>query len=293
MTMHRFRLVLAICLACLSLLAQAATCDDPRPLRFAQVPIKNSELITSQYRALYEHLEKTLGRRIEVIRAPSYAAVVEGLLANNIDVAELGPASYATAVQRKAAIEPFAAMAERNGVLFDTSKGYYSVLIVRADRNFPSLASLLGASVSLVDPTSTSGALYPRRMIQSVSGMSLERYFGQASYAGSHDRAIDAVVKNVVDAAFVSSLRVDEQIRLGAVKQDELRILWQSSPIPFDPIVMRTALCKPLAKRIRAAFLDSPEELKPFLAEFGRSGFIPVTEEAYREVREILSTYNR
>lgn len=164
------------------------------------------------------------------------------------------------------------------------------MLVVRADRGIGTLAALRGAAISLVDPTSTSGALYPRKMIAGSAGVPLESYFRQVSYAGSHDRAIEAVRKNLVDGAFVSSLRVNEMVRRNALPRDELKVLWQSAPIPFDPFVYRRALCPALAERIRTAFLSGDEALKPFFEALGQSAFKPVSADDYREVVEIYSS---
>lgn len=288
--MSPFRFSSAVLLIALVLRAVGVgACEDPRPLRFAQVPIKNPEVLALQYRPLFRHLENTLGRRIEIVRAPSYAAVVEGLISGSVDLAELGPAAYALAQQRKASIVPFAAKMESGSELVDSSNGYRAVLIVRSDRGIGSLGALRGSAISLVDPGSTSGSLYPRKMIAGFAGVPLESYFRQVSYAGSHDRAIEAVRSRLVDGAFVSSLRVNEMVRRGALSRDELKVLWQSAPIPFDPFVYRRALCPVLVERIRAAFLSGDDALKPFFEALGQSAFKPVSADDYREVVEIYS----
>lgn len=284
---------LSICLAgfwlALAQVAGASECEDPRPIRFAQVPQKRAELLATQFRPLYRHLEQVLGRRVEVIQAPSYGAVVEGLLAGSIDLADLGPAAYAIARHRNAEIVAFASFAGQRGILFDTSRGYHSVLIVRADKGYDSLHALRGKVLSLTDPASTSGALFPRRAVARQTGLPIEQFFRRISFAGTHDRAIEAVQKDYVDAAFVSSTRIDELIGRGLLKRDELRVLWQSETIPFDPFIYRRALCKPLAEKIRRAFLGDNEALRPMFEELKRPGFMPVDDDTYREIREIYA----
>jgi len=218
---------------------RAADCEDPKPLRFALIPKKNPEIQLAEYRALIQVLEKTLERRIEVVHTASYGTVVEGLLAGNIDLAELGPASFVQADARDASITAFATFSGRIGPYTDSGAFYRSLLIVRRDRGLSSIDSLRDSSVSLVDPASTSGALLPRHSFARLTGIPLERYFRRVTYAGSHDRAIQAVHKGLVDAAFVSSRRLDETVRQDSVGPDEVTVLWKSSPIPFDPFVYR------------------------------------------------------
>jgi phosphonate transport system substrate-binding protein len=287
-----FALATALGLFATPLALSSETCEDPRPLRMAHVPQKRADLLASQFQPLYRHLEKTLGRPVEVVQFSSYTAVVEGLLAGNVDLADLGPAAYAMAMNRGAPIVAFAAFGGQEGLIFDTSSGYQSVLITRKDRPFDSLEKLRGATVSLTDPASTSGALFPRRAIFSLTGKPLDRFFRRVSFSGSHDRAVESVIKGVTDAAFVSSTRIDEMVRAGKLERDELRILWASEIIPFDPFLYRTKLCRALTDRIRHAFLVDTEPLKPMFDAMRRPRFVPVTDANYREVREIYAEMN-
>lgn len=268
----------------------AADCDNPKPLRFARVPTKNADLGHAQYRPLYKKLERVLDRRIEIVQTPSYNAVIEGLLDGTIDLAELGPATYAAAIRRNAEITAFASFSGQRGELFDHSNGYQSVLITRADRGLDTIAKLNGASLSLVDPASTSGALYPRSAIPELTGQSLESYFKRVTFAGSHDRAVDAVKHGLVDAAFVSTTQLDEHIRRGRVRKDEMKIVWKSEIIPFDPFVFRKRICAPLTEKIIKAFLEGQAEMQPMFEQLKNSGFIPVGDETYRAVRNLYDS---
>lgn len=265
----------------------AADCDNPATLRFAQVPQTTPELQRTQYQSLYQQLERVTQRRLEVVQVSSYGAVVEGLLNGSVDVAELGPAAYAAARRRGAEITVFAAFQAFPGTLFDFSQGYQSVLIVRADRHIDSLAALKGASLALVDPGSTSGALYPRQAVRSITGQPLENWFRRVTFAGSHDRAIEAVRGGRVDAAFVSSTQVDRLVQEGSLRRDELAILWKSENIPLDPFVHRQRLCPPLADKIRRALLDDQKPLQALFRQLRRSGFVAVGEERYRGIRAL------
>ena len=90
---------------------------------------------------------------------------------------------------------------------------------MRRDKRFDSLARLQGASVSLVDPASTSGALVPRHAMAALTGMPLERYFGRLTFSGSHDRAIEAVHKGFVDATIGSQIAEERLKSLSLLPQ--------------------------------------------------------------------------
>jgi phosphonate transport system substrate-binding protein len=268
---------------------QAQACENPKIIRLSLIPKKNLASQAVEYQPLAKALEASLKRPVELILAPSYGAVVEGLLAANIDLAELGPASYAQAKARDARITAFASLIQGVGLHTDASDSYRSLLIVRSDKNFKGISSLRGGNVSLIDPASTSGALIPRQAINQLTGMPLERYFGRVTFAGSHDRAIQAVQKGVVDAAFVSSSRLDEALRTGSVRPDEIVVQWKSSPIPYDPFVYRGQLCQPVIDKIKQAFFQHKESLQGMLRSMNAEGFAPVSDDQYREIREIYA----
>ncbi len=269
--------------------ALAADCVDAKPLRFALIPKKNTETQLIEYRPLIEVLEKILERRVVIVHATSYGAVVEGLLAGSIDLAELGPASYAQAKAQDTHITAFASFSQLSGPHTKSGSHYRSLLIVRRDKGFDSIASLRNARVSLVDPASTSGYLLPRQAITQLTQIPLERYFGRITFAGSHDRAIQTVQKGIVDAAFVSSNRLDEALRRNTLRPDEVKILWESSPISYDPFVYRGQLCQPLIDKIKQAFFLNNANLQAMFRSLNMEGFARVSDDNYREIREIYA----
>lgn len=291
MSLRRPLLAAALTLAGLAALPAAATapCEDPRPLRLALIPKKNPEAQLVQYQPLIRRLEAVLERRVEPVRASSYAAVIEGLVAGGIDLAELGPAAYALAQARGAGIEPFASFRQQRGPTTDAAETYRSLLIGRRDGGPQSLAELRGRSLSLTDPASTSGAVLPRRSIEALTGVRLEDYFSRVTFAGSHDRAIEVVRDGLVDAAFVSSSRVDEALRRGRLRLDEVRVLWRSAPIPYDPFVHRSRLCPALKSRLREVFLGDTGSLAGMFAELDVTGFAPVADADYRDIHALFA----
>lgn len=268
--------------------ASDAACDNPRVLRFALVPKTNAQKQQQEFRPLQVELEKALQRRVEITTAPSYGAVIEGLLNNSIDLAELGPASYAMLLDRKASVKPFAAPSGLGPAGANVLGTYRSLLIVRSDRGFAGVNDLRNKSLSLTDPASTSGNLVPRRFIQQQTGQSIENYFSRITFAGSHDRSIEAVRKGLVDAGFVSRTRYDEALKAGGIAPGDLAVLWQSEPLPLDPFVLRNRLCKTIVEKIHSVFFNT-EPLRAMLQARGAERFLPVTNADYQVIRDMFS----
>lgn len=264
---------------------RANQCDDPNPLRIAVIPKKSPEALASEYRPLLLHLEKALKRPVVLLPAASYGNVIEALVSGRADLAELGPAAYAIAKKRASDLVAFASFSKLSAPYTPSETFYQALLIVRQDSKFKQIDDLRGKRLSLTDPASTSGALIPAQIFAKTLGTPLPQYFQRVSFAGSHDRAIQAVQKGLVDAAFVSSSRLDEAVLKGSLSKGELRVLWESFPIPYDPFVLRGRLCSPLAEKIRTAFLENSPALDEMFNSLQIKGFTSVNDERYREIR--------
>lgn len=266
---------------------QAQACENPRALHVALIPQRDMATLLMQYRPLMQALSVALGRPVDAVPASSYGAVIEGLLSGAVDLAELGPASYAIAMSRGADIEPIATFRLRTGFLTRQPNGYRSVLITLHGDRPKTLASLRGATLSLTDPASTSGAVLPRQAMRQQLGMSIESYFSRVTYAGSHARALEALRAGAVDAAFVASTVVDDEIRRGRWRADDIDVLWQSSPIPYDPFVIRRTLCPDVQRKILQVFSGNTASLQKMFSELGMEGFASVSASDYQAIRAL------
>lgn len=269
--------------------ARAADCDDPAQLQFALIPQANGEQGVEAMKPLLVELERETGKKVRAIVPNSYNAVVEGLLAESVDIAMLGPASYAKAMESGAGIQVFANYSTRGGFFQAEGPFYRSLLIVRKDSKFATVAALQGKTLGLVDPLSTSGSILPREFLGPTLGLPFERYFGRIVYTGAHDKSAMAVLEGRVDAAFVSTFLLSEVIRQGAARADDFRVLWRSEPIPLDPFVYRSRLCAPLKEKIRKVFFSRNGEAFPSALHWMNAIRIsPIAEENYKTIRQIM-----
>lgn len=270
--------------------ANAAGCENPSPLRFALIPRNDTVKQLDEHRPLLVHLERALGRKIKVVQPSSYGSVIEGLLAGTIDLASMGPGSYSLARNRDPSITPIVTWTMQGGTFVKKgSDSYKSLLITRRDSGFDSIDALKRQRISLTDPASTSGGVLPRAEFGRKIGRRLEEFAGSVTYSGSHDRSIAALKKGQVDAAFVASEHLDQAIREGRIAADEILVLWESTPIPHDPFVLRGRLCPELKEKMREAFMADTVETRTMLRNLNAERFVPIGDEAYRQLREILS----
>src|SRR5690606_20373192 len=119
------RFVQKMCAALLLALAashvSAQACRDPATLRVAVIPQMKDMTSFGQYDTLIETLANELSRDVRLVPVGSYGAVIEGMVDGSVDLAELGPGSYALARDRGAAITAFASLHRDGDVIGPSS----------------------------------------------------------------------------------------------------------------------------------------------------------------------------
>jgi phosphonate transport system substrate-binding protein len=247
-------------LAALSL-AGAAQAQDWKQkfpeLVYAIIPAENASGVVDRWTPFVDYLSKELGTKVTLRIANDYAAVIEGQRAGNVHIAQYGPSSYARATMTGAKIEPFAI--ETN---LDGTKGYHSVLWVKANSPYQKIEDLKGKNLCLVDPNSTSGNNVPR-FAMSKLGINPDGFFSKVVYAGSHENAVIGVQQGTCDAAF--NWWNDEQesnlfrmARKNMVKAEDFRMIFKSEQIVNSPFAYLSELPADLKRAIATAVLEMP-----------------------------------
>jgi phosphonate transport system substrate-binding protein len=250
---------------------------DPRRLRVALLPDENAATIIQNAQPLRAHLERALGRQIELVVTTDYSSMIEAMRFGRIEIAYFGPFSYVLAKSRAPGIEAFAVGVERG------SPTYTSVIIAQAGGPVRALEDIRGRPFGFGDQASTSAHLVPRATLLSRAGLAGGRDY-RVVHLGTHDGVARAVQNGQVPAGALSKPILDNLVRRNAVDPARITEITQSDPIPNYPMVMQGTLAEPLKAAIRSAFLDlrDPEILRSFRVE----GFAPTNDEAYNVLRE-------
>ncbi|RII81737.1 phosphate/phosphite/phosphonate ABC transporter substrate-binding protein [Neopusillimonas maritima] len=253
-------------------------------IRIGVIPKKPMETLTREYQPLIQYLSEHLNLPVEMVHAESYESVIQALISGGIDIAWLGPAGYLMAYAQQPGIEAFASLTIEKGRFTPAGNYYYSILLVRSDSNIETVSQLRGKDVAFSEPSSTSGAILPRRVFSSLGNGNLERFFGSLIYTGSHDRSIDALLDKRVDAAFVASVRADDYVKKGKILEEQLTVLWKSAPLHYDPYVFSASICDSLKTQIKHLLLNSGQKLSRFLESQQALGFAPVSHSNYEHM---------
>ncbi|MFE5912177.1 phosphate/phosphite/phosphonate ABC transporter substrate-binding protein [Streptomyces wedmorensis] len=221
---------------------------DPEELVLATVPDESSSSVQSEYEPLARMLEKETGRKVRIEKATTYASVIEGQRAGKIDIAMHGPLSYVVARRSGVKATPIAAQVKTK----DADSGYRSYGIVKHGSAVKDLAGYKGKKVCFVDPTSTSGYLYP---VAGLSEAGVKEKEVKPVMAGGHDASALAVLSGQCDVGFAYDAMVDKLlVERKHMKPGELDIVWKSDVIPGSPLTVSDDLTPDLKARITQAF---------------------------------------
>ena len=218
---------------------------------------------------MVEQLGEILGVPVELYPASDYAGVMQGLVAGQLDAAQLGASGYAGIyLQDPEAVEPAFVALEADG-----SDGYYAMMYARSDSGIESLEDMQGKSLAFADPNSTSGYLVPKAELE-AQDINIEEYFSETGFGGGHEQAVVAVLNGQYDAGVTWTSGVGEEAEgfsRGALRSmvdkelldmSDLNIIWQSNLIPNGPWVNRKSLPQDVKDKVNG-WLETLNETDP------------------------------
>ena len=219
----------------------------------------------------------------------NYNAEIEAMRAGKLEIGEFGPLGYVLAHQ-VAKAEAFATASNAKGEP-DT---YTASIVTYPGSPVQSMKDLVGHTFAFSDPASTSGHLYPVYAMRKA-GIDPDKDI-KGIYAGSHTASFEALRNHKVDAGELNSQQRASSAINGSYKEGDFITLWQSDPIPNDPIAIRSDLPEAFKKRFIEAFLSldlsklSADDRK--IIGVGGLKYVPQTDAAYNIVRDLVSTLN-
>ena len=259
-----------------------ASTDPGSPLlRVAVAAIISPKETFVYYRQLLDYIGAKVGRDIEFVQRKTYGEINELLAKGQIEMAFICSGPYALG-KEKYGIELLATPQIQN------SHYYQSYLIVNRNSEYRSLADLRGSTFAFTDPDSNSGKLVPSVWLAQM-GETPETFFRKTIYTYSHDNAIMAVAKELVDGAAVDGLIWEYFHQKNPVFTSKTRVIRKSEPYGIPPIVASKSLTPELKALVRQelfAMHQDPEGQK-ILNELLIDRFISPRDEWYDSIRKI------
>lgn len=265
-------LALLACVAC-----SRGGAPEAAVLRVSLIPTTDPGRMVRENEPLKQYLSRATGARIQLTVPTNYAAVVEALASDQVDLAHLGGFTYVQA-RKRAGVLPL--------VQRDRDQQFHSLFVTQAGSPIAALADLRGHSFAFGDVNSTSGHLMPEFYLREEKVD--PEVIAKAIYTGGHDATLLAVANGKVDAG-----ALDEQVfqRLttdGKVDKSKVRVFWTTPPF-FDYVwVARRGLDPKTAEAVAQAFLaldpGTPEH-RPILSVFSANRYVRADDASYDKLR--------
>lgn len=264
--------------------AASVTCPDGK-IRFGILPYEDPDRLEPAYQTLAAALSEKLDCEVEVSITEDYAAEVLAMENDQLEIAQFGPLGFVFANER----------ADANAMVsFGDAEGkpttYTGGIWVPKDSSVQTIEDLKGKTLALGSPGSTSGDALPSSALADA-GITDDV---TADYAGGHPEALLALVNGTVDAAQINSQTLATATAEGTFDQSKFRQVWESDPIPNDPITVRGNMPQEFKDAVKEALLsldkEDVETVSGFLGVDPAGPLIPVTNETYQPLFDLAET---
>ena len=257
---------------------------EEKPLVMGLVPIANSEKLIEDTAPLHKMLGDEIGRPVEGFIATNYIGIVEALGTGTIDFALIPPFAYILA-NKKNGTEALLTSINKHD-----EPGYYSVLLVRTDSGIEKVEDLKGKKVAFVDPSSTSGYIFPAVILMD-HGINIEQDVTY-QFAGGHDKALQLLINGDVDAIGTYESAITKFTKEFPEVTEKVKVLQKSDLIPGITLVVSSKVDDATKQKIKDAFLKvtaTKEGQELTLQLFGIKGFEEANIDNYKLIEDKLN----
>lgn len=280
----------------LAVLLGLSACQKEQPLGSQDNPVKlyftpsvDAETIATNSTDFIKYLEAETGLYFKTGIPTNYVAVVEAFGSKRADIAVMNSFGYLLANQKYNAHARLRAL--RYG-----EDSYHGQIIAHVDSGINSVKDLTGKKFAFTDSSSTSGYMFPLKMIKDA-GADL----GNTTFAIKHDSVVTMIYQRQVDAGatYYSPPAEDGTIRDARARvktqfpdvEDKVKLIAVTEPIPNDPFVFRDGLPEEIAGKFIAAlkkYIATPEGQQSFKNIYSVEGVVDTTDEAYDGLRAMI-----
>ena len=233
--------VVIVYLGCGSILLS----QTPPKLRISMIPTTDPGKMLRDAQPLVNYLEKKTGAKVTMTIPTNYAAVVEAMANDQVDIAHFGGFTFVQ-ISARAGAHPL--------VQREQDQKFHSLFITQAGSSINGLKDLAGHSFAFGDVNSTSGHLMPEYYMRDAKVDS--RIIEKALYTGGHDATVLAVANKKVDAGALDENVFQTMMKSGKITDRQVKVFWTTPPF-FDYVwAARKGLEPKIADAFAKALLD-------------------------------------
>jgi phosphonate transport system substrate-binding protein len=249
-------------------------------LRVSAIPDEAPTELQRKFKPLGNYLEQKLGMKVEFVPVTDYAASVEGLINNKLDMVWFGGFTFVQAkVRSNGKVVPI--------VQREEDEKFKSVFIT-TNKSIDKLEDLKGKTFSFGSESSTSGHLMPRFYLLGAK-VNPDTDMKRIAFSGAHDATVAAVAGGKVDAGVVNISVWEKLVADGKVDKNAVRVFY-TTPGYYDyNWTVRSDMNPALRQKLTDAFLslDSKDPKGKEILDLQRATrFIPSKAENYAAIEK-------
>lgn len=249
-------------------------------LRVSAIPDEDPQELLRKYKPFTDYIAKEVGVKVKFVPVVDYAATVEGLAANRLDIVWYGGFTSVQATQRAKGATRLAMREE------DAS--FKSVFVTRTDSGIKELADLKGKTFAFGSVSSTSGHLMPRHFLK-AAGIDPERDFKKFGFSGAHDATAAWVAAGRVDAGALNFLVWKKLVDKKKIDTGKTHVFWTTPPYVDYVWVAGGGVSEEIREKFKQALLkldySKPEDKK--IMDLQRTKkFIPAKDSDWDGIRK-------
>jgi phosphonate transport system substrate-binding protein len=265
-------------LALAALSAASVRAQAQRTFRITAIPDESPTELARKAGPLVKYLEQRLGVKVDYTPVTDYAAAVEALANQQVDLAWFGGFTFVQAQQRSGGkVIPL--------VQREEDEKFRSVFI-STDDAIKSLADLKGKTFSFGSQSSTSGHLMPRSFLLQA-GVDPDRDMKRVAFSGAHDATVAAVASGKVDAGALNISVWEKLVADKKVDPSRVRVFYTTPPYYDYNWSVHADMPAAQRERLARAFLDlskATPEGKDILDLQRATRFLPTKAENYKGI---------
>ena len=272
---HLIHLAVAATAIAIAGLAQAQ-----QVLRVSAIPDEAPTELQRKFKPLGSYLEQKLGMKVEFVPVTDYAASVEGLVNNKLDMVWFGGFTFVQAkIRSNGKVVPI--------VQREEDEKFRSVFIT-TDKSINRLEDLKGKTFTFGSESSTSGHLMPRSFLLAAN-INPDTDMKRVAFSGAHDATVAAVAGGKVDAGALNISVWEKLLAQGKVDGKAVRVFY-TTPGYYDyNWTVRSDMDPALRKKLTDAFLTlnaGNAQGKEILELQRATKFIPTRVENYEQIEK-------
>ena len=265
--------------------------DNPVKLYFT--PSVDADTIASNSQDFIKFLEKETGLYFKTGIPTNYISVVESFGSKRADIGVMNSFGYLMANEK------YGATAKLRVIRYGHDY-YQGQIIAHKDSGIESVKDLQGKKFAFTDPSSTSGYMFPKKILKE-NGVTL----GNKTFAVKHDNVVTMVYQKQVDAGatYYSAPSKEGKIRdaRSRVKtqfpdvEDKVKIVTITEKIPNDPFVFRKDLPAEITSKFITAvkkYISTENGKRVFKNIYSVDGLVDTNDADYNGLRDVIKAIN-